>query len=113
LASGLLGDPKNSILFVGYCDPSTPGGKLLATQEDETFEFEAVDVIQKTEAKVCKFDLSGHANRDELLSYAKKISPRSVILHHGDPEAREWFKQNLNDEPFSVYDPEPLETYEI
>ena len=113
LASGLLGDPKNSILFVGYCDPSTPGGKLLATQKDETFEFDAVDVIQKKEAKVCKFDLSGHANRDELLSYAKKISPRSVILHHGDPEAREWFKQNLNDEPFSIYDPEPLETYEI
>ena len=63
--------------------------------------------------KVSKFDLSGHANRDELTAYAKKISPRAVILHHGDPEAREWFKQNLENEPFSIYDPEPLKTYDI
>lgn len=113
LASGLLGESKNSILFVGYCDPSTPGGKLLVASRGETFDFDALDVLQKIEAKVSKFDLSGHANRDELIAYAKKISPRAVILHHGDPEAREWFKQNLENEPFSIYDPEPLKTYDI
>ena len=113
LASGLLGESKNSILFVGYCDPSTPGGKLLEASKGETFDFDALDVVQKIEAKVSKFDLSGHANRDELIAYAKKISPRAVILHHGDPDAREWFKQNLENEPFSIYDPEPLKTYDI
>ena len=113
LASGLLGEAKNSILFVGYCDPSTPGGKLLEASKGETFDFDALDVVQKLEAKVSKFDLSGHANRDELIAYAKKISPRAVILHHGDPDAREWFKQNLENEPFSIYDPEPLKTYDI
>lgn len=113
LASGLLGESKNSILFVGYCDPSTPGGKLLEASRGDTFDFDALDVLQKIEAKVSKFDLSGHANRDELIAYAKKISPRAVILHHGDPEAREWFKQNLENEPFSIYDPEPLKTYDI
>ena len=113
LASGLLGESRNSILFVGYCDPSTPGGKLLEASRGETFDFDALDVLQKIEAKVSKFDLSGHANRDELIAYAKKISPRAVILHHGDPEAREWFKQNLENEPFSIYDPEPLKTYDI
>ncbi len=113
LASGLLGESKNSILFVGYCDPSTQGGKLLEASRGETFDFDALDVLQKIEAKVSKFDLSGHANRDELIAYAKKISPRAVILHHGDPEAREWFKQNLENEPFSIYDPEPLKTYDI
>jgi Cft2 family RNA processing exonuclease len=113
LASGLLGEAKNSILFVGYCDPSTPGGKLLEASKGETFDFDALDVVQKIEAKVSKFDLSGHANRDELIAYAKKISPRAVILHHGDPDAREWFKQNLENETFSIYDPEPLKTYDI
>ena len=113
LASGILGEAKNSILFVGYCDPSTPGGKLLEASKGETFDFDALDVVQKIEAKVSKFDLSGHANRDELIAYAKKIAPRAVILHHGDPDAREWFKQNLENEPFSIYDPEPLKTYDI
>ena len=113
LASGLLGDSKSSILFVGYCDPSTPGGQLLNSEKNQSFDFDAVDVIQKIKASVCKFDLSGHANREELVSYAKKISPRAVILHHGDPDARDWFKQNLEDGPFSIYDPKPLTTYDI
>ena len=113
LASGLLGDSKSSILFVGYCDPSTPGGQLLNSEKNQSFDFDAVDVIQKIKASVCKFDLSGHANREELVSYAKRISPRAVILHHGDPDARDWFKQNLEDGPFSIYDPKPLTTYDI
>ena len=113
LASGMLGDPKNSILFVGYCDPNTPGGKLLTAKQCDSFDFDAVDVVQQINAKVTKFDLSGHANREELVSYAQKISPRALILHHGDPEAREWFKETLKDENFSIIDPEPLKTYDI
>jgi len=31
LASGLLGTARNTIGFVGFCDPDTPGGKLLVT----------------------------------------------------------------------------------
>ena len=113
LASGMLGDPKNSILFVGYCDPNTPGGKLLTAKKCDSVDLDAVDVVQKINAKVTKFDLSGHANREELVSYAQKISPRALILHHGDPEAREWFKETLKDENFSIIDPEPLKTYDI
>ena len=113
LASGMLGSPKNSVLFVGYCDPQTPGGKLLDTDEGDDFDFDAVDVIEKVQARVCKYDLSGHANRDELIAFAKKLSPRAVILHHGDPAARDWFKQNLENETFNIYDPEPLKTYDI
>jgi predicted metal-dependent RNase len=32
MASSMLGDDRNCILFVGYCDPSTPGGKLLESE---------------------------------------------------------------------------------
>ena len=113
LASGLLGDSKNALLFVGYCDPQTPGGKLLEAQIDDDFDFDAVDVTQKVRAKVCKYDLSGHANRDELVAFAKNLSPRALVLHHGDPEARDWFKKNLESETFDIYDPKPLQTYDI
>ena len=113
LASGLLGNNKNSILFVGYCDPQTPGGRLLETKSGEIFNFEAIDVSEKCRANIRKFDLSGHANRDDLVSFAKKLSPSSIVLHHGDPEARNWFKKNLDNENFNIYDPEPLQTYDI
>jgi hypothetical protein len=32
LAAGMLGHARNTIGFVGYCDPETPGGELLATK---------------------------------------------------------------------------------
>ena len=47
MASSMLGDQRNSILFVGYCDPSTPGGKLLANRNDSSFEFEAYNHIEQ------------------------------------------------------------------
>ncbi len=40
LASGLLGHARNTIGFVGYCDPDTPGGKLLGAKPGDTFVFE-------------------------------------------------------------------------
>src|SRR5476649_789407 len=47
LASGLLGNAGNTIGFVGYCDPDTPGGKLLAAKPGETFLFETAHVKAK------------------------------------------------------------------
>src|SRR5687768_5385839 len=41
MASGLLGHARNTIAFVGYCDPDTPGGQLLATHPGDDFLFDA------------------------------------------------------------------------
>ena len=112
LASGLLREKRNSLLFVGYCDPDTPGGKLLAHQNDEQFEFEGIDCTEPIRAKIRQFDLSGHADRDELLAFAKKISPKTIFLHHGDPNARAWFLDALSDQGAKLVDPKPLQTYE-
>jgi Cft2 family RNA processing exonuclease len=112
LASGLLRDDRNAIFFVGYCDPDTPGGKLLNTPQGEDFDFEVVDCIEPRQAQVRQFDLSGHADREELLAYARKLSPKSIFLHHGDPDARAWFSQSLSDTGANIIDPEPLQTYE-
>ena len=65
---------RNSILFVGYCDPDTPGGQLLQSQPGEEFDFEEIDCIEPIRAKIQQFDLSGHADREELLAYAEKLS---------------------------------------
>ncbi len=47
-------------------------------------------------AKIRKFDLSGHANREELMSFALARDPRSVVLTHGDSDARQWFSEAFN-----------------
>jgi Cft2 family RNA processing exonuclease len=112
LAPSILKDDRNSILFIGYCDPSTPGGKLLEAQPGEPFEFEAIDLSEPVRAKIRQFDLSGHADREELLALAEKLSPKSIFLHHGDPESRDWFSQALEPLKARLVDPQPLKTYE-
>jgi Cft2 family RNA processing exonuclease len=115
LASGLLGHARNTIGFVGYCDPDTPGGKLLAAKSGETFVFETSHVKAKIKARVERFELSGHADREELLEFAVQTGARSIVLTHGDPPARAWFAEQLAElAPNSkVLDPVPLQTYQV
>ena len=115
LASGLLGHARNTIGFVGYCDPDTPGGKLLATPPGANFLFEAVDVRAKVKARVERFELSGHAERGELLEFAVQTKARSIVLTHGDPDARDWFKSQLTEQlpKARILDPVPLQMYEV
>ncbi|MDG0965365.1 MAG: MBL fold metallo-hydrolase [Opitutales bacterium] len=112
MASSMLGDERNSILFVGYCDPSTPGGQLLQSEPGTPFEFNAYNHIEPIKAKVRQFDLSGHADRDQLVAYAEKLAPKNIFLHHGDPEAREWFTNALEPIGAKIINPEPLQFYE-
>jgi Cft2 family RNA processing exonuclease len=115
LASGLVGHARNTIGFVGYCDPDTPGGKLLAAKPGDTFVFEAANVKAKVKAHVERFELSGHADREELLEFAIQTEARSIVLTHGDPPARAWFVAQLAEKaPKSkVIDPVPLQTYQV
>lgn len=115
IASGLVGHVRNGIGFVGYCDPDTPGGELLAAQEGDTFEFEAIGVRTKIKAQVDRFELSGHADREELVEFAVQTSARSVVLTHGEPEARKWFAEELGRKMpgTKVLDPVPLKSYQV
>jgi Cft2 family RNA processing exonuclease len=75
-----------SIFFVGYAGPETPGGRLKAATQGETFIFSpSVGEVTKR-CDVQDFDLTAHANRDELLDFVGRASPRTVLLGHGDAE---------------------------
>ena len=115
LASGLVGHARNTIGFVGYCDPDTPGGRLLMAKPGEEFVFAAAHVKAKIKAHVERFELSGHADREELAEFAVQTSARSIVLTHGDPPARAWFADHLATQmpKTRVIDPVPLQTYQV
>jgi len=115
LASGLLGHAKNGIGFVGYCDPDTPGGRLLASSPGDAFEFGAAHVRSRVKAEISRFELSGHAEREELVRYAVQTRARTVVLTHGDPEARQWVAGELARlmPAARVVDPAPLTAYSL
>jgi Cft2 family RNA processing exonuclease len=115
LASGLAGHARNTIGFVGYCDPDTPGGQLLAAKPGDQFLFAAANVKTKLKAHVERFELSGHADREELLEFAVQTEARSLVLTHGDPAARAWFASQLAAQApaIKVLDPVPLQAYQV
>ncbi len=115
LASGLVAHARNTVGFVGYCDPDTPGGQLLATKPGEDFLFAAANVKAKIKARIERFEMSGHADREELAEFAVQTGARSIVLTHGDPPARAWFLDQLTQRLPSarVIDPVPLQTYQV
>jgi Cft2 family RNA processing exonuclease len=115
VAASLLNDPKNSICFVGYCDPDTPGGQLQNTNPGEPFSFNELNYTTPLRAFVERFDLSGHADRDQLVDFAQHMDPRAVILTHGEAEARDWFIDTLTESmPSSqIIDPVPGKRFSI
>jgi Cft2 family RNA processing exonuclease len=115
IAAALAGHARNTLGFVGYCDPDTPGGKLLAAKSGDTFLFDKVNVKAKLKAHIERFEMSGHADRDELVDYAVHCQPRAIVLTHGDPPARTWMAKSLAAKlpKTKVLDPVPLQTYQV
>jgi Cft2 family RNA processing exonuclease len=115
IAASLLPHPANGICFVGYCDPVTPGGQLIHSKDEESFFFDALDYNSPIRASIDRFDLSGHADRHELIEYAAATDARIIVLTHGDNDAREWFKDQLSErmKNSAILDPEPLIAYDI
>src|SRR5882724_2871288 len=109
LAARMIGDERQAIFFVGYADPDTPGGRLKAAKPGETFVFSgsAGEVTRRCELE--EFDLTAHANRDELLNFVGQVSPHTVLLGHGDEVSRQWFEQQIHARypKIKVHQPEP------
>ena len=61
------------------------------------------------------FDLSSHANREELVDFAVRLCPRSVILGHGEPAARAWIEAELRLRlpRLNILQPHPGETLSV
>lgn len=111
----LIENHLNSICFVGYCDPETPGGELLATHKNSPFNFKALRRVTTVKASIEKFDLSSHADRDDLIRLSHNLSPRTIVLTHGDPSARAWFEETLTNElpKTKIINPIPSQEYSI
>ncbi len=95
LAVRMAGDERQAIFFVGYADPDTPGGRLKAAKQGQTFLFSggAGELTKRCEMQ--DFDLTAHANRDELLDLVGQVNPRVVLLGHGEEKSRMWFEDQI------------------
>jgi predicted metal-dependent RNase len=44
---------------------------------------------------VREFDLTAHSNREDLLDFVGVVSPRLVLLGHGESSSRQWFDDQI------------------
>jgi Cft2 family RNA processing exonuclease len=115
LAARMIGDARQAIFFVGYADPDTPGGRLKAARHGSPFVFSgsAGEVTKRCEVR--DFDLTAHANREELLDLVGQVNPRVVLLGHGGADSRQWFEGQIHARhpKIKVIQPEPGKSVEV
>ena len=114
-ATAVMNDPANAIFLVGYCDPETPAGRLMQTQPCGDFAFRDLFFVGSLNCKFDKFDLTSHADRNEILEYILRKDPRCVVLTHGGEKSREWFMYEIFDRlpNTNVVIPNPSETLSL
>jgi Cft2 family RNA processing exonuclease len=109
LALRMIGDQRMAIFFVGYADPDTPAGRLRAAKQGDTFVISGSGGEVTRNCQIEEFDLTAHANREELLEFVGRVGPRAVLLGHGDANSRAWFESQIHERwpKIKVIQPEP------
>ena len=108
-ARGFIDDPKNSLLFVGYTDPSTPGYRIRAAERGDMIDLNPEFPPVKLDCDVEVYDFSGHAPRGHILDFIRRSKAKQNILVHGDPKAMQWFADQLEQSTI----PKPGEAHAI
>jgi metallo-beta-lactamase family protein len=86
---------KNTILIVGYCEPSSLGGHLMRGDREVYILGDNYDV--KAEVKVIK-SMSAHGDYEDLLKFMSCQDPeqvKKVFLVHGEYEVQQRFMEKL------------------
>lgn len=97
MALRLIEDERHAVFFVGYADPDTPGGRLKLAPEAEPFLFSPSAGERVRRCELGDFDLTAHANRDELLDFVEQVNPRAIVLGHGEDDSRAWFAARIRE----------------
>ncbi|MDF2838731.1 MAG: Metallo-beta-lactamase family protein R-specific [Evtepia sp.] len=103
---------ESSIVFVGYQAEGTLGRQLIEGKESVKLFGEQIAV----NAKIYNFRaFSSHADRDHLIDWIEKFSPKpmQVFVVHGEASVTEIFSETLRQRGFSAHAPMYEEIYDL
>jgi len=94
-------NPRNTILIVGYCTPTSLGARI---QQPGLREISIFGEIHPVNAKICKIEaFSGHGDYREMINFLKCQSPeliKKTFLVHGDYESQIFYRERLQQAGF-------------
>jgi metallo-beta-lactamase family protein len=88
-------DPKNTILVVGYCSPTTLGARIVSGENPVSI-FGEKHPVRATVERIEAF--SGHGDYNEMKDYIScqdKTQLKKVFLVHGEYEAQQFYQGKL------------------
>ncbi|WP_231426541.1 MBL fold metallo-hydrolase RNA specificity domain-containing protein [Pedobacter sp. Leaf250] len=95
-----IGNQKNTILMVGYCEPNSLGGQLIAGKKVVEIFRDSYDV--KAEIQSIK-SMSAHGDYEDLLQFLScqdSAKVKQLFLVHGEYEVQQNFATRLKDHGF-------------
>lgn len=107
-------DEKNTILMVGYCEPNSLGGRLMAGYTTVSIFGEEYHV--KAEVRSIR-SMSAHGDYDDLLQFISCQNPskvRKLFIVHGEYDVQQNFKEKIMAKGFAnVEIPEVHQEYTL
>ncbi|OFY39075.1 MAG: MBL fold metallo-hydrolase [Bacteroidetes bacterium RBG_13_44_24] len=95
-----ISNPKNTVLAVGYCAPSTLGARILRGAKEVSIH----GTVYKVNADIRKIEsFSGHADYKEMISFLscqEKTAVERTFLVHGEYETQLKYAEELRKEGF-------------
>ena len=91
----VLPDPSQYLFFVGYADPNSPAGAVRRAKQGSSIQLGTDGDLVPFHCHRKEFTFSAHSRREDILGYAIKVLPKTILLVHGDEGAIEWFRREL------------------
>lgn len=95
-----IGNSRNTILLVGYCEPHSLGGRLMAGAK----EVHIFGVLHEVHAEIGSIrSMSAHGDYDDLLQFLSCQDPKhvkKVFIVHGEYEVQQAFRNRVIEKGF-------------
>ncbi len=109
-----ISDPKNTVLVVGYCAPTTLGARIVRGDKEVSIHGN----IHEVKAEIKKIDsYSGHGDYREMIGFLgcqDKSALEKTFIVHGEYETQKKYVETLSGEGFNNIEiPARGEEYEI
>ena len=93
--STVLPESMQSLFFIGYADPNSPGGRIREASPGDMVQLREDGAPIPLRCNMEIFNFSAHASRESIRAWVNKVKPKKIILVHGDQPAIEWFRGSL------------------
>ena len=95
-----ISDPRNTVLVVGYCSPTTLGARIARGDKEVSIH----GIVYKVNAEVRKIDsFSGHGDYKEMMGFLNcqnKNDLKQTFLVHGEYETQVDYSARLSEAGF-------------